>query len=464
MPPVNISFLTATDLGTLPADITQSDIHDGGVNYDVYYKFTAPVGAEEIGAWGFTTIADTFVTQIIPYVGPAASPTQILSIAAQNVPIQFPVEAGTEYFLKFAKQNNNSPASIRIRVEVAPNTAVVTGDICVPDDTEGFPMCVLDPATDYTIVRFVKNIVPGEQGCVLENGPICLENRYVATGGDVVFYDLNFLETSRYDFIKPGVELSIRACKGTNRFFVGSRELPFSRVKSFDRTGAVVGSWTLPTSSLFSLAANNNETILYYARFGVGEAIKRFDLVTSLAMADFAAGVANETVTSMLYMSDDTLITLHENLGANTCYAKRWQPDGTLLNTYNLVLNNGPFCLLAYAHATADTTFWVWTHDNDARSRFRNIRMSDGVVLIDRLSAEYEGGAMTANETATPLARFGNSYSCPFFIYPQGRDISGIYFLEPPDTPLDETSYTDKYYDVTRKIPNPTVRTALIGD
>src|SRR5262245_58692510 len=96
--PTNTSATTATDLGTLPASVSQN-VHDSGTTYEVWFKFTAPADAVVIGAFAFGDLV-TYKPTIRPYNGPAGAPTQILSIAAENKPIQFPVSAGTEYFLK----------------------------------------------------------------------------------------------------------------------------------------------------------------------------------------------------------------------------------------------------------------------------------------------------------------------------------------------------------------------------
>lgn len=64
-----------------------------------------------------------------------------------------------------------------------------------------------------------------------------------------------------------------------------------------------------------------------------------------------------------------------------------------------------------------------------------------------------------------PVLVSGNEYSLEYdgrelyrltLSYPMG--LSGIYYLE------GETYSVDNYYDVAKKIPNPTIRTALIGE
>jgi hypothetical protein len=62
-----------------------------------------------------------------------------------------------------------------------------------------------------------------------------------------------------------------------------------------------------------------------------------------------------------------------------------------------------------------------------------------------------------------PASAFAFSDSCPILVYPLGGEpvvpnISGIYYVNPSGT-------HDSYYnDVEKKIPNPTVKTALLGE
>lgn len=451
MPPANTSFATAVDLGALPADVTQTDIHDGGtgLNYTVYYKFTAPADAIVIGAWGFSTIADAYRTVIRPYLGPAGAPTQVLGIGGTNVPIQFPVTGGSEYFLEFSKTNNVAPTSLRVRVEVAPLGTIVNGNIMVNDDTHGFPMAIVSHLVDYTVINFRQNIVAGESGCRLPAGVIALEDRDTTS---ISFYSARDFSLIRNDTSFAAANLIIRSCLGANKFYIGSQTSP-SVVKSFNTLGVVLATHTLSTNNIVSLAARNDETVLYYANNGVGEQIRRWDLVNDVALTDLTVGDAGIAIDDILYLANDTIVSVHENLVGNTVECRNYSPAGVLLHTYTCPNNLGSHSKLAYANDDP-VSFWNWTHDSFTRSRFQNIRVSDGTVLTDRLQMEYEGGVYNGSETDTPVSRFGNSFSCPFMIY---------YVPAPPSmyilTPNKRTD-TDGNQNVA--IPNPTFKTGLI--
>ena len=248
--PTNISFLTATDLGTLPATVTQQ-VDDAGTTYTVYYKFTAPAESVVIGAFAFGDLA-VYRPTISPWNGPAASPTQILSIAGQNVPIQFPVTPGTEYFLKILTNGGNpTPANLSLNVQVAPNSTVPIGTIAVNDDTTGFPLALIDATTNETIRRFVQPFPNGEQGDVLADGTICIDDRGTSKV-QVYTNQLNAVST----LTPTAAPTIIRTCLGLNVFYVGQPTNPIT-VRTVTSSGAF-GATTYSLTAVARDGANND--------------------------------------------------------------------------------------------------------------------------------------------------------------------------------------------------------------
>src|SRR5262245_20956150 len=142
--PSNTSFTNATDLGTLPASVSQN-VHDSGTTYTVYYKLTAPTGAKVVSVFGFGDLT-TYKPSTSVYHGALPTPPSWLNIAGgQNVPIQFPVDEGEVYYLKFTKNGTNpNPAQLTITAQVAPDaSSFPDGAIVVNDDTVGLPLAVL---------------------------------------------------------------------------------------------------------------------------------------------------------------------------------------------------------------------------------------------------------------------------------------------------------------------------------
>jgi hypothetical protein len=459
MAPINIDAAHAIEITSFPYDYTQTDINEAGVNYTVYYKFTAPVGARVMGAWGYGGHVGSGYRPTI-YVEPNAD----IWVQSQNKPIQFPVVPGTEYILSFTKNVDTAgPESLRVQVEVAPLNNIAAGNILVPDDTYGFPLGILDHEHDYTVINFVKPFAAGEYGDILVGGVIAHDEYYDSL---IRIYDNNFAEIATLDYPTNYSNYYIRRCTGGNKFYAAfKRAAQPTIIKTILPTGTYgPTTWTLTgNNNAGYCAASEDESILYFADIGsTNSAIKRWDLVNNVALPDLVAHIADSAVLDIIVLTDDTIVVLYHGPVAVGGFAKRYAADGTLLNTYNF----GPYTTIAphmaYALDNPDS-FWIWMHTNGISS-FLNVQASDGTILTTRLHLEFEGGQMWAAETATPLSRFGNSWSCPFFIKfgtpaPAVRD-GGIYFISP-----NKTTKHDSYYDgIEKKIPDPTVRLGFIGD
>jgi hypothetical protein len=456
-PPANTTFATAVTISTFPFTFTQSDINDAGTNFNVFYRFIAPAGATVVGVWGFSgNVSSGYQPTCEPFDGPVGSPTRILFIAGQNIPVQFPVVPGNEYFLEFIKNVNTAgPEHIDISLIVHADSAIADGTIAVPDDTVGFPLAVMSQSIDNTAIAFVPGMPAGEGGDITTNGIMCLEN---SANARVDIYNRSFaLVVSR---AISGNNLRVRTCRGVNKFYVGSDESP-PHVRVITEAGVVGGTvFALSGTNLESLAADNTEAILYYCAVGFGVPVKRWDLVNNIALSDLVGSVATYQSPDILVLADGTIIVLYYNSTTKDVQAKQYSAAGALLNTYSLGAQTGT-TKPRMGYATDDpNSFWVFTHivvSTNGSTVARNIKASDGTILTTRTWMEYEGGAYNGHQTATPLARFGNSFSCPFFVMMGGTpNLSGVYFMD--------TITHDAYNTATKKIPDPTIRTALIGE
>jgi hypothetical protein len=458
-PPVNTSFATAVTIGAFPYTITQSDINDAGTNFTVFYRFIAPNGARVIGAWGFSGhIGAGYEPTIIPFNGPAGAPTQILGIASQNKPIQFPVVPGNEYFLEFQKNINTAgPEHIDVSVLVHSGSNITNGDVVIPDDTDGFPIALMSPSSDNVVNTFVLDTgASSEAGDITNHGIMCLEGL-----AGILVLNRNFSNINT--LIPPSGTVRIRCCRGRNVFYVGFSNNPSDAVvKTIGEAGSFgATTFTLTgNTTIEGIAANNTETILYFARTGAGEQIRRWDLVLNAAMADLVAGTAGYRILDLLYLSDDTIVANLYNTGTKDVLPKRYSTAGALLNTYALGAQTGS-TIPRMGYGADNTSFWILTHTSGGSSIVRNVRASDGAILTTRNYIEFEGGQYNGVETATPTGRFGNSFSCPIFIM-VGEDFSGIYVMVPEKT--DDTLYTGDTTTLDVKIPNPLFQLYLQSD
>src|SRR5712691_11241388 len=95
--PTNIDAASATNMGTLPATITQ-DVNFGGTTYDVWYKYTAAANDDVISIFAFGGNGD-YTASITVFESDGV--TNYLNIYQQNnIPLQFPVVPNALYYFQ----------------------------------------------------------------------------------------------------------------------------------------------------------------------------------------------------------------------------------------------------------------------------------------------------------------------------------------------------------------------------
>lgn len=414
MPPTNTTFATAITISVFPCDITQSDINDAGVNYTVYYRFTAPATARVIGAWGFSgNLGAGYRPTVRAYLGPAGAPTQILGIAAQNKPIQFPVTGNLEYFLEFTKNLDNAgPNSIRIQCEVASLGNPSTGDLLVNDDTNGFPMWIGTPITNNETRNFINPMSSGEAGDIIPAGFMLLED--ISDQSVRLYGTTDFVQTFTTGVLVGNVR--IRSNADRNLFYLGRYNAGSAFYRTINSNGVMTGEVALTTlATIGALCADVGNLILYVAPNGIGAAIKKWNIPGAAFLADLVAGVANYQIPDILVLSDGTIVALYHNIATQDVFVRVYNAAGATLNTWNFGIQTGTTKpRMAWALDNPNSV-WVWTHTATA-SLFTNLKVSNGVSISVKSQQEYEGGAYNAAETATPVSRFGNSFSCPLMV------------------------------------------------
>lgn len=451
--PTNTSPAAATDLGTLPASLTQT-VDDAGTTYTVWYRYTATDDDVALGLFGYGDLSVYKVrTQI--YDNVAATGADLIvdtgGGGGANRPVQFAVTPGTTYYAKFTPNAGNpSPALLTLSVESFAQQSVPVGSIAVNDDAQGYPLVMVSAAGE--VIRFLQPFPSGEAGDVLDDGTFLASDLY---DDNLTIYDnqLNVVVATPVDGINiasfGGV---VRTCQGTQRWWyayddAGSYKVRFIEADGTQGTPHVLGA---VTGGVGAIAVNNDETILYYApATGVStSAIKRFDLVTDLPLSDLAAHTAGYAVFDILIHSDDSILASRVKSSATAdVLVRRYDAAGSTLNTYSFgsayVFPDGTFPRLAYA-IDQPNSFWIWTHPDGADegvSRFQNIKVSDGSTLATVEVPEYEGGVYVPAVSLTPLARYGVSFSCPFWItrvlYPaaSGGTIRVVKIVNPSSDP-----------------------------
>jgi hypothetical protein len=425
--PSNRFVDTAIAITTLPYSNTQQ-VDDSGTTYSVWYAYTPPEGVEEIGVFGFGDLV-TYRPVLWVYDGDVLDPSFYFS-SSNNKPAQIPVTPGVTYYLRFLPNGGNpTPANLSVSVVAAPTDPAPVGSILINDDSGPvdwsdwptgtvFPGVVL--GSDGAVLRFVHGMPSGEAGDALEDGTILLSDEFIDLDLKRYSAQLELLGSVAYAWV--GVSPVINAHHTGNKWYVGSKGsglTPASATTVLANGTLGPTTWTFPDAGLQAIAASPDETVLYLTGQATGAgAVQRWDLVNNLPLSDLGS-IASYGAHDVLVLKDGSIVAHFTNAGTGDVKVRRYSAAGAVLNTYDLGAGGLTTAgRLAYA-IDNPTSFWAWGHPTGASSGlsvFTNIRASDGTVLATVTSVEFEGGVYQPTATATPTARFGNSFSCPFIV------------------------------------------------
>lgn len=489
-PPANITPGTATEINADSALLVDT-LSSGSAAAVTWYKYTAILGDKVIGLCifgGFLSGGTNFIPTVNVFEGLTAANAGTpvyLGLGGVSVPIQFPVISGNTYYFRLLRNAAVTPATAQISLLKCLNLPVPTGSIAVNDDTDGFPLALLDVNTGYPL-NFINNFPAGEGGSVTNSGKILVDDISDIVNG-FKLYASNYLTllASIPSINKDSLE-GRTSTNGIDTFLIAYETLTgdgIIRLLNFD--GALNPTiFTLGSSgadTFWAYGLKNDATIAYYMFIGIGSAIKTWNLSTNMAGADLVAGIANYSPgKDILVLSNGSVIAVYFRNGTGDTNIKVYSAAGATLHTYafGMQTSNGNDNRLASA-IDDPNSFWAWIRTSDGFSRFINIKISDGSFLTDLQNiAQFEAGTFTGSRSHTP-ARFGHSESCPFWItrvalFPMTIDASGLYILtgtgnvSTGDNPAltHDKLWLDASIGTTENvaIPNPSAEGYLIGD
>ncbi len=420
--PVNISAATAIEIGPLPASISQN-VNDAGTTYTVWYKYSATVDGL-IQIFGFGDLVTYKPT--LRVFSPDGT-TQFMPADATNLEMQLPVTSGQIYYFRFTSSTGNVGAATLLLTAAAfaPTTAPI-GSIAVSDDTTGLPLVLLD-VSDALPRQYLQPFPAGEQADILNDGTVCTEDISGAASDDIKvgLYDstLALILTNTYNSAN-GWQRTYISSNRTTQFYLGwsadyDNFAGEPSYRTINAAGAVSGWTKLQGQGMTGLAPSNDEATLYYSgdMGGNNRPIKRWNITGGVGLADLVANMVGYTPQTIEVLADGTLIVLYVN-GSLDTVIKHYSAAGATLDTLNLGSSGDP----RLASSADQTSFWVWLKPTVSPggamtgvSQFKNLQ-SDGTVLTSLSSNWYEKGVYGAAATATPVAGFGHSESCPFWL------------------------------------------------
>lgn len=407
--PTNISFATATDVGTLSRDtvttITQQ-VDDAGTTYTVWYKYTAVTGDTEISVFPFGDLA-VYLPDVTFWLDAS---TQYLFNDAQNRPSQIPVTPGVTYGIKISPNGGNpSPANLTLKLQLGPDDQLSAGQLAINDSTDGYPAVVMNPSTGEPMS--FHPFSAGEGVCVLRSGIICALD--IGISGTKI-YDQHLDVTIVPTMPATGYTTAL----GTNQIdtFIASKGgggATHGFVVLITHEGTVGTPVDTGAAGCATVTLNAAADVCYFARTMsvANTAVLQMTLPAGV-VTTFKAGVAGKFIgANVMTMTDDTVLIPYEEASVDTII-RRYDAAGVEQSGSPYTLTGVQNALERMFADPADPTyFWVWWQTS-TDNRFQKIKVSDGSISTDLTWPKFVEGDYQGAASATPDAMFGADFSC----------------------------------------------------
>ena len=250
---------------------------------------------------------------------------------------------------------------------------------------------------------------------------------------------------------------------GNNFWGLINQNVTFASIYKFDQNGNILvtkGPVNIAVVQFgTTMCVNSAETIMYFDN-NISSKIQRWDLVGNVVTTDWITYNINWTVECIFQIQGSTDIIVGFNnfngVGDNTRIIARYTAAGA--NVYSVVFHTIP------APSTDDISEFtlssdlvsLWTrsagppsYDINTDNRYHKLSFADGSTLssIDIPTKPSSLGGILPPITCPILELSASSAS--------GH--GGLYYINP-------NHRRDSYYSGDTKIPDPTIRTALIGE
>jgi hypothetical protein len=482
----NIDPSSALDVGTPPFTIVQN-VSDS-TTHDVWFKYTAQPSDKVIGLYGFGDLS-VYVVRSNPYnsLANANADIPIPFIAVNSEPQQISVFNGVTYYFKMESLHgtSSSPAVLVFSGLLPVLSIAPKGSIAIPDDLDGgfgLPLVILDHLTGIPI-QFINNFAVASNADILPaSGRLLLSGSMDASDGNeyLFMFDINNQLLYSKIAVPPLVNNSapyLVSSDQNSTFYVA--KLATSTTAKVTTINALTGLqgpkvWTITISgSLISgIAPSLDNTILYYTVGTTGDsAIRRWDLVNDIALTNLVSAPATYKTSPIIAGGQCDILVLQNNdivisynKAKNDCLIYVYDNTGATVST--VTVNQ---LVDRLTHALDDpNSYWAWIQQTkivsmivtqNGFSEYRNIKTSDGSTISTTGTElpNYEFGTYDPGVVIAPIARFGASASCPFWITRSIMATGGIYQIVP--SKRDDTLITTGIV----KIPDPSFKTGLIG-
>lgn len=446
--PINITPELAIEIPLLPYTFQQdvTDAPDGTLYPStcdsaqvraVWYKYTTGAAKEFLAFNAAPNASPSYTPRVSVWTGdPLAQFTLTDSVGGNQrfcrvlgaaVTFNLPLAPLTTYYFQITDSTVGAHAAVLdVSVELAANETVVpAGSIVIMDDFDGFPMSVFDQTTGaFLRWPYLPNNGAGEFAATVPTGQMCLTATEATDS--VMFTDSQFRLVNTW--ASPGGRL-IKAITTNHldKFYILTMEFTVVRLYSFELDGTPLDTWVLPAgfNGRLNFAVSRDDAIAYLSNNGASSVIKRYDLVSSVALSDLSAafGIEATTGAGCANVLEDGRIVFTYGLDAgpaNTRITIRvFNTDGSVDGEYPIgdatFVKMGRWCL-----TNDETVMLVWAFVNSPATdptqpaRFRYYNLNTGaqigteiVMPVNRNSGETLNGDT-----------WSISDSCPVFVLP----------------------------------------------
>jgi hypothetical protein len=446
----NTTAANAIELA-VPSVVTQSGGNVSTAFVDLWYKITWDAADSYISVFALGAQSG-YTPTVKVYDGLAAANANTIYRGFNSTPskpLTIPVYSGHVYYIYVPTPGTTTSPLLTISAVERNDFDVPTGSLAVNDDTDGFPLALLQAASGYPL-NYVKDFPAGEDAHILPDGKLLVFGNGPIGGQGFFSYPANVNDGPLAGPITTGLSVitdtQVRISSDrTSLFYLCGTESTGGGLR-FVGTTINSATWTASSThfhptfktiiqpGLFAIAPSLDNTVLYYSTSD--EYIQRWDLVTDTALADLASPVSNFTLQGVggtgtgdiLVMPDDTIVTGYQReTGAIESKVIVYNPNGSIAATYTYA--DVLFNHMAHDGSNA-TTIWMWSYRgrsglNSRLSVFQKIDITDGSVVQVSLDApQYRRGGylftpsaiMTAGQRSDPITRFGHSNSCAFWV------------------------------------------------
>ncbi len=365
------------------------------------------------------------------------------------------VTPGTTYYLQVADStvSGTVDSDLSVKVTHAPAGTLSAGSVMIPDELGPYPTAVISSETDSIVGYTAYGINwAGEHFSVIQRGGWIL-NQVINTltincfDPPPTFTLISNIDLATWADVSTGIRDS--CSDQVSKHYVLTKKAGIYYLHKIDAvTGVKDATYTLPNTANSLVGVCAASGIAYYIDNVNLSAVHRFDVTNNIPLSDFLADDGLARADGFVLPNGTVILVTFD---ATTDW-KFYDSDGNVTSTF---VNRD------YHRASLDnnlTGVWFW---ENTQTTFHHVGMTTLNVNDEEIIINAVIGTSGGPKGNFGGIVFGFSDSCPILVYPMtAAEVtakSGIYYLNPSKT-------HDTYYSETKKIPNPTIRTALIGE